>query len=111
MYYQWIGNDNYVSHQEFLEELLEYSNTPKEVRTMKRKKYKSPVDILMKLPWTYEVVPPIAPCPDWFVGVKECPGCMSQYKSSKNIIKKIRKIQREWLQICIDDGIAIQIPK
>ena len=66
------------------------------------------IDYYLGLPYTLELIP--EPQAGWFVGIKELPGCMMDADSPEEALNEIREIQREWLEIAIDEGLEIPEP-
>ena len=60
------------------------------------------VDYYLSLPYTIELIP--EPQEGWFVAIKELPGCMTDSDTPEEALKEIREIQREWLEIAIEEG-------
>ncbi|MEJ2267201.1 MAG: toxin-antitoxin system HicB family antitoxin [Anaerolineales bacterium] len=67
------------------------------------------VDYYLSLPYTVELIP--EPQEGWFVAIKELPGCMTDSDTPEEALKEIREIQREWLEIAIEEGVDIPEPR
>jgi antitoxin HicB len=67
------------------------------------------IDYYLSLPYTIELIP--EPQEGWFVAIKELPGCMTDSDTPEEALKEIREIQREWLEIAIEEGIDIPEPR
>ena len=68
---------------------------------MKKNKIKKKVKKLLKLTWTYILIPD---GDGWFVAVEELPGCMSQGDSLEDAYDMIQDAMKGWLTIALEDG-------
>ena len=67
------------------------------------------IDYYLSLPYTIEIIP--EPQGDWFVGIKELPGCMTNVDTPEEGLAEIQQIKREWLEIALEDGLEIPEPR
>jgi antitoxin HicB len=67
------------------------------------------VDYYMALPYTFELIPDHEG--DWFVAVKELPGCMSEGQSPEDAMAMIRDAMRGWIELALEDGEGIPEPR
>ena len=63
----------------------------------------------MGLPYTIELIP--EPQGGWYVGIKELPGCMSEADTPAEALAEIVQVQREWLGIALEQGLAVPEPR
>ncbi len=61
----------------------------------------------MALPYCIELAPDEG---GWFVSIPDLPGCMSQGTTPQEALEMIRDAQRLWLQVALEDGMAIPPP-
>ena len=67
------------------------------------------LEYYLSLPYTVELTP--EPQGGWFVGIKELPGCMTDADTPEEALGEIRQLQKEWLQIALEDGFSIPEPR
>lgn len=67
------------------------------------------IDYYLGLPYTIEIIPESNA--GWYVGIKELPGCMTDVDTPEEGLIEIRQLQREWLEIALEDGLAIPEPR
>ncbi len=67
------------------------------------------LEYYMALPYTIELVKDQDE-PDWFVRVKELPGCMSQGATPDEAISMIREAMELWLDGMLEEGLPIPEP-
>jgi len=62
----------------------------------------------LALPYTFELIPDDG---EWFIRVKEFPGCMSQGIDPNNAIVMIYDAMALWIETAIDDGTPVPLPE
>ena len=67
------------------------------------------VDYYMNLPYTIELQRD--PEEGWFVRVKELRGCMSQGDTAEEALVMIQDAMLAWLDVALEDGLAIPEPR
>jgi antitoxin HicB len=67
------------------------------------------IEYYMALPYTIELVKDLEE-PDWFVRVKELPGCMSQGATPDEAIAMIREAMELWLEGALEQDDPIPEP-
>ena len=66
------------------------------------------VDDYMSLPYPIELIPD----PEgWFVAIPDLPGCMSQGETAEEALEMIRDAQRGWIDLALEDGREIPLPR
>jgi antitoxin HicB len=63
----------------------------------------------LNLPYTTELIP--EPGGGWYVGIRELPGCMTEVDSPEEALAEIGQLQREWLEIALEEGHPIPEPQ
>jgi antitoxin HicB len=66
------------------------------------------LEYYLNLPYTFELRH--TPDEDWFVRVKELPGCMSQGDTPEEAMQMIRDAMRSWLEVSLECGDPIPEP-
>lgn len=64
----------------------------------------------LSLPYTFELIPPTGEETDWFIRVKELPGCMSQGTDPNNAVVMIYDAMHSWIEVAIEDGDKVPAP-
>ena len=67
------------------------------------------IEYYLNLPYTIELIP--EPEGGWFVGIRELPGCMTDVETREEVLQEIDQIKREWLEIALEEGLAIPEPR
>lgn len=66
------------------------------------------VDYYMSLPYPIEL---IRDPEGWFVAVRDLPGCMSQGDTIEEAIDMSRDAQRGWIEIALENGQTVPLPR
>lgn len=67
------------------------------------------IEDYLTLPYTIEMVP--EPEGGWFVSVRELPGCMSEGDTPEEAIAMIQDAMRSWIEVSLEDGDEIPVPR
>ncbi len=67
------------------------------------------LEYYLNLPYTIEMIP--EPGGEWFVQVKELPGCMSEGDTPEEAVEMIRDAMRGWIEVSLEDGDPIPEPR
>ena len=77
---------------------------------MKNKKSRGELlQYYMGLPYTIKISP--EEVGGYFVEIEEFEGCMSQGETIEEIMKNIKEAQEGWLEVAIEEGLEIPLPK
>lgn len=68
-----------------------------------------PMEYYMNLPYVIEVIPEEAG--GYSVKIEELPGCISQGETIDEAINNIKEAQEGWLEVAIEEGLEIPLPK
>ena len=70
------------------------------------------IEQLLEFPWTFILIydPSDGLADQWFIQVKELPGCMSQGTDHNNAVEMIRDAMKGWLTIELRDKIDFDLP-
>jgi antitoxin HicB len=70
------------------------------------------VDEYLKLPYTIEAIYDEGEgFAGWFARVAELPGCMTQASSFKELGEMIHDAMRAWIEVSLEDGVEIPLPR
>ena len=62
----------------------------------------------LALSYTFELIPDGK---EWFIRVKELPGCMSQGVDPNDAVVMIYDAMELWIETAIDNGASVPLPK
>jgi len=69
------------------------------------------VDDYLKLPYTIEVFRDDEDNPGWVARVVELPGCLTQGDTFEELGEMIEDAMRGWIEVALEDGIAVPEPR
>lgn len=77
---------------------------------MKNKKSREELlQYYMGLPYTIKITP--EEVEGYFVEIEEFEGCMSQGETIEEVLENIKEAQEGWLEVAIEEGLEIPLPK